>query len=97
MEDEPLLLLPPPGRVLWCRYAHSEAELRPRPDNTWDPTSERVKKAAKKSGEEEECAGIDEVMMTEALDYDEDGEGEGGDGLGSDLALSKCLVHLPRN
>ncbi|KAM5584089.1 zinc finger CCCH domain-containing protein 24 [Rosa sericea] len=83
------------GHGSGCRYAHSEAELRPRPDNTWDPTSERVKKAAKKSGEEEkECAGIDEVMMTEALDFDEDGEGEG---LGSDPALSKCLVHLPRN
>lgn len=30
-----------------CRYAHGEEELRPRPDNTWDPTSERVKKVAK--------------------------------------------------
>ncbi|KAI7729708.1 hypothetical protein M8C21_012386 [Ambrosia artemisiifolia] len=27
-----------------CRYAHGEAELRIRPDNTWDPTSEKAKK-----------------------------------------------------
>uniref|UniRef100_A0A803PWQ0 C3H1-type domain-containing protein n=1 Tax=Cannabis sativa TaxID=3483 RepID=A0A803PWQ0_CANSA len=27
-----------------CRYAHGEEELRQRPDNTWDPTSERAKK-----------------------------------------------------
>ncbi|KAF9675216.1 hypothetical protein SADUNF_Sadunf09G0009100 [Salix dunnii] len=30
-----------------CKYAHGEEELRPRPDNTWDPTSERAKKAFK--------------------------------------------------
>ncbi|XP_050370033.1 zinc finger CCCH domain-containing protein 24 [Argentina anserina] len=78
-----------------CRYAHSEEELRPRPDNSWDPTSERAKKAAKKVEEGRECDAVDEVMMTEALDgEDEDGEGEG---FGSDLSLSKCLVHLPRN
>ncbi|XP_004295024.1 PREDICTED: zinc finger CCCH domain-containing protein 24 [Fragaria vesca subsp. vesca] len=81
------------GHGAGCRYAHSEAELRPRPDNTWDPTSERAKKAS--CEEEKECAAIDDVMMTEALeDDDEDGE---GDGFGSDPALSKCLVHLPRN
>jgi tRNA (uracil-5-)-methyltransferase len=89
------------GHGSGCRYAHSEAELRPRPDNTWDPTSERAKKAAKKSGEDKECAAWDDVMMTEALDDDEDGDGDGdgdgGDGFGSDPALSKCLVHLPRN
>ncbi|KAL6510907.1 hypothetical protein OROGR_022031 [Orobanche gracilis] len=75
-----------------CRYAHSEAELRPRPDNTWDPTSERAKKMAKtdekeKDDEEEDATGEEGgVMMTEAL---EDGEDESSSG------LSKCLVNLP--
>jgi len=70
-----------------CRYAHGEEELRPRPDNTWDPTSERAKKALKtETGEK--CAVSEDVMMTEAV--------VDGDDCGSDQALSKCLVHLPR-
>ncbi|KAB5540683.1 hypothetical protein DKX38_013657 [Salix brachista] len=75
-----------------CKYAHGEEELRPRPDNTWDPTSERAKKAIKldttnnnDSKEEDE-----EIMMT---DIAADGDGD-GDCL--DAGLSKCLVHLPR-
>ncbi|KAM0996557.1 hypothetical protein ACFX2I_006510 [Malus domestica] len=75
-----------------CRYAHGEAELRPRPDNTWDPTSERAKKQ-KLEEEIEECVALDNVMMTEAIDED----GDGGDAGGLDPELSKCLVHLPRN
>ncbi|EOY34334.1 Zinc finger family protein isoform 1 [Theobroma cacao] len=79
-----------------CRYAHGEEELRPRPDNTWDPTSERAKKAMKGENGEKLAAKEeeeDEVMMTEMVMDDEDGEGgeEGGD-----PQLSKCLVHLPR-
>lgn len=68
-----------------CRYAHGEAELRPRPDNTWDPTSERVKKILKEENGEE-SKGVEErdVMMTDAL------EGDDLDG-----ALAKCLVNLP--
>jgi len=70
-----------------CRYAHGEEELRPRPDNTWDPTSERAKKALKtETGEK--CAVSEDVMMTEAVVDDDD--------YGSNHALSKCLVHLPR-
>ncbi|XP_075490786.1 zinc finger CCCH domain-containing protein 24 isoform X1 [Primulina tabacum] len=70
-----------------CRYAHGEAELRPRPDNSWDPTSERAKKIARtetNGGEKEEEAG--NVMMTEAL------EAEGEE---NSSGLSKCLVNLP--
>ncbi|XP_075093368.1 zinc finger CCCH domain-containing protein 24 isoform X2 [Nicotiana tabacum] len=76
-----------------CRYAHGESELRPRPDNTWDPTSERAKKIAKKDDdgdksenkEEEKC---NDVMMTEALDNEEECSSSG-------TGLSKCLVNLP--
>ncbi|KAM1277199.1 hypothetical protein ACFX13_030335 [Malus domestica] len=70
-----------------CRYAHGEAELRPRPDNTWDPTSERAKKQ-KLEEEIEECMALDNVMMTEAVDDDGDG---GSDAGGLDPELSKCL------
>ncbi|BFG34407.1 hypothetical protein CerSpe_206810 [Prunus speciosa] len=81
-----------------CRYAHGEAELRPRPDNTWDPTSERAKKQKLEEEEGDQCAAPDNVMMTEAIDDDDDGDGNGdGDGGGLDPELSKCLVHLPRN
>ncbi|XP_070675056.1 zinc finger CCCH domain-containing protein 24 isoform X3 [Malus domestica] len=76
-----------------CRYAHGEAELRARPDNTWDPTSERAKKQ-KLEEKIEECMALDNVMMTEAVDDDGDG---GSDAGGLDPELSKCLVHLPRN
>lgn len=68
-----------------CRYAHGEEELRLRPDNTWDPTSERAKKTMKSSedGHQSEVSG--EVMMTEVMDGDDE------------TGLSKCLVHIPRN
>ncbi|KAL0460204.1 UNVERIFIED_CONTAM: Zinc finger CCCH domain-containing protein 24 [Sesamum latifolium] len=70
-----------------CRYAHGEAELRPRPDNTWDPTSERAKKMARtEEKEKEEEAEDGGVMMTDALDV----EGEE-----SSSGLSKCFVNLP--
>ncbi|KNA11490.1 hypothetical protein SOVF_134740 [Spinacia oleracea] len=67
-----------------CRFAHNEEELRPRPDGSWDPTSQRAKK-----GDAEEEEGVDEeeekvVMMTEVLADS------------SDPQLSKCLIHLPR-
>lgn len=31
-----------------CKFAHGESELQMRPDGTWDPTSERCKKAVEK-------------------------------------------------
>ncbi|KAM6578868.1 hypothetical protein CsatB_030705 [Cannabis sativa] len=86
-----------------CRYAHGEEELRQRPDNTWDPTSERAKKVQKKSEDEEKpvaSVSNEVIMMTETVggDEDEDGDADGdGDGVGLDPVLSKCLVHLPRN
>ncbi|GMN24736.1 hypothetical protein TIFTF001_000677 [Ficus carica] len=72
-----------------CRYAHGEDELRPRPDNSWDPTSERAKKLTKLFEVGDKCAPNDDVMMTEDVVTDEDGED--GDGAVSDPGLSKCL------
>ena len=74
-----------------CRYAHGEEELRPRPDNTWDPTSDRAKKAMKlETGEK--CIVSESVMMTEVIVDEEDAN----DNDGSNQAFTKCLVHLPR-
>ncbi|KAF1001398.1 hypothetical protein AG4045_006409 [Apium graveolens] len=68
-----------------CRYAHSEEELRQRPDNTWDPTSERGKKMKNENGESVEVKrGGDEVLNTETI-------GE----CCSDDVLQKCFVNLP--
>ncbi|XP_044468437.1 zinc finger CCCH domain-containing protein 24 isoform X1 [Mangifera indica] len=74
-----------------CRYAHGEEELRPRPDNTWDPTSQRAKKAKQsENGEKRQVKEeAEDVMMTEVV---VDGDAGGGE----DSELSKCLVHLPR-
>ncbi|XP_019166556.1 PREDICTED: zinc finger CCCH domain-containing protein 24 [Ipomoea nil] len=75
-----------------CRYAHGEAELRPRPDNSWDPTSERAKKMARKADEDVDTADVkeekgNEVMMTEAFAEEE--------GFSSGSKLAKCFVNLP--
>lgn len=71
-----------------CRYAHGEEELRIRPDKSWDPTSERAKKAQKlENGDKCEVKEDEDVMMTEML---EDGDGS------EDSGLRKCLVNLPR-
>lgn len=74
-----------------CRFAHNEEELRPRPDGSWDPTSQRAKRGEEKEkekedGEEDGGDGEEErsVMMTEVL-------ADSGD-----PQLSKCLIHLPR-
>ncbi|CAE6017936.1 unnamed protein product [Arabidopsis arenosa] len=79
-----------------CKYAHGEAELRMKPDNTWDPTSERGKKAKAMKMTEQEEKEDDEVLFTEQMMESIDGD-EGGGGSVSvvDLSLSKCLVHLP--
>ncbi|KAK2987754.1 hypothetical protein RJ640_016349, partial [Escallonia rubra] len=75
-----------------CRYAHGEAELRPRPDRTWDPTSERAKKLLKSdNGDRLEPGPVskregDEVMMTEAV---------AEESCSLDSKLDKCLVNLP--
>ncbi|KAL3518373.1 hypothetical protein ACH5RR_020962 [Cinchona calisaya] len=75
-----------------CRYAHGESELRPRPDNTWDPTSERAKKMARKDEGEKE--GGNDVMMTEAFSDGEEGGGSSAVAA-AEGGLSKCLVNLP--
>ncbi|CAH8264014.1 unnamed protein product [Arabidopsis lyrata] len=79
-----------------CKYAHGEAELRMKPDNTWDPTSERGKKVKAMKLSEQEEKEDDEVLFTEQMMESIDGD-EGGGGSVSvvDLSLSKCLVHLP--
>lgn len=40
-----------------CKYAHGESELQPRPDGTWDPTSERGKNPV--AVEKEEDTGVE--------------------------------------
>ncbi|TKW02898.1 hypothetical protein SEVIR_7G032500v4 [Setaria viridis] len=54
-----------------CRYAHTEEELRPRPDGTWDPTSDRAKKlrkvAAEAQEETEEEVTVDEQSLDKCL------------------------------
>ncbi|XP_031122709.1 zinc finger CCCH domain-containing protein 24 [Ipomoea triloba] len=75
-----------------CRYAHGEAELRPRPDNSWDPTSDWAKKMARKADEDADTADVEEekgneVMMTEAFAEEE--------GFSSGSELAKCFVNLP--
>nr|GMD29442.1 zinc finger CCCH domain-containing protein 24 [Ipomoea batatas] len=75
-----------------CRYAHGEAELRPRPDNSWDPSSDRAKKMARKADEDADTDDVEEekgneVMMTEAFAEEE--------GFSSGSELAKCFVNLP--
>ncbi|XP_050213040.1 zinc finger CCCH domain-containing protein 24 [Mercurialis annua] len=72
-----------------CKYAHGEEELRVRPDNTWDPTSQRVRKDVFLELEIDDTDIIpnEEVMMTEMI---------GAEGGCLNPELSKCLVHLPR-
>uniref|UniRef100_A0A0E0D9W8 C3H1-type domain-containing protein n=1 Tax=Oryza meridionalis TaxID=40149 RepID=A0A0E0D9W8_9ORYZ len=52
-----------------CRYAHSEDELRPRPDGTWDPTSDRAKKLRKVAANEveEEVVTVDDKALDKCL------------------------------
>ncbi|KAH9288297.1 hypothetical protein KI387_032414, partial [Taxus chinensis] len=63
-------------------YAHGEQELRPRPDNSWDPTSERAKKL-KRESELELCPSEDPEGLSKVTE-------------GSTESLSKCVVNLPR-
>lgn len=65
-----------------CRYAHGEAELRPRPDKTWDPTSNKAKEMEKaKANEKQKEEEIEDEEQYLALD---------------ESSLDKCLVGLPR-
>ncbi|CAL5018699.1 unnamed protein product [Urochloa decumbens] len=51
-----------------CRYAHTEEELRPRPDGTWDPTSDRAKKLRKVAAEAQEEAEEEVTLDEQSLD-----------------------------
>jgi tRNA (uracil-5-)-methyltransferase len=51
-----------------CRYAHTEEELRPRPDGTWDPTSDRAKELRKVAAEAQEEAEEEVTMDEQSLD-----------------------------
>jgi tRNA (uracil-5-)-methyltransferase len=50
-----------------CRYAHTEEELRPRPDRTWDPTSDRAKKLRKIALEAQEEVTLDDQSLDKCL------------------------------
>jgi hypothetical protein len=71
-----------------CRYAHGESELQPRPDGTWDPTSERAKSflATQKQHEQQDAAGAGgiKVMMGSQPSS------------ATTTLLQKCIVHVPR-
>ncbi|KAG9445578.1 hypothetical protein H6P81_011706 [Aristolochia fimbriata] len=70
-----------------CRYAHGEPELRPRPDNSWDPTSERAKKLQKsETGDKIELPVDAREDVIPSLGIGEESV---------DAALDRCLVHLP--
>ncbi|ONM19095.1 Zinc finger CCCH domain-containing protein 24 [Zea mays] len=51
-----------------CRYAHTEEELRPRPDGTWDPTSDRAKELRKVAAEAQEEAEEEVTVDEQSLD-----------------------------
>ncbi|KAJ1269789.1 hypothetical protein BS78_06G004200 [Paspalum vaginatum] len=51
-----------------CRYAHTEEELRQRPDGTWDPTSDRAKKLRKVSEEAQQEAEEEITVDEQSLD-----------------------------
>ncbi|PKU68285.1 Zinc finger CCCH domain-containing protein 24 [Dendrobium catenatum] len=74
----------PPGGVCRhgdaCCFAHGEAELRPHPDNSWDPTSERAKKLLKTNDG-------DAISSLTAEDEDAAIDLSG---------LDKCLIGLPK-
>ncbi|KAJ3679796.1 hypothetical protein LUZ60_016074 [Juncus effusus] len=55
-----------------CRFAHGEAELRPKPDNSWDPTSDKGKsvnnkRRAEREQQEEEKVTIDESSLDKCV------------------------------
>ncbi|THU67023.1 hypothetical protein C4D60_Mb05t20300 [Musa balbisiana] len=64
-----------------CRYAHGEAELRIRPDNTWDPTSERAKKLLRASNNGDDAKAESLEAEDPTVDV---------------TSLDKCLIGLPR-
>ncbi|XP_020592356.1 zinc finger CCCH domain-containing protein 24 [Phalaenopsis equestris] len=75
----------PPGGICRhgddCRYAHGEAELRPRPDKSWDPTSERAKKLIK-ANDGDNVSSVTEEYEYATVDLNR---------------LDKCLIGLPKS
>ncbi|KAH1111710.1 hypothetical protein GYH30_010171 [Glycine max] len=71
-----------------CRYVHDKEKLCLHPNNTWDLTIERTKKALKTEAGEKRAIS-EEVMMTEAAIDDDNND------CGTNHTLSKCLVDLP--
>jgi len=71
-----------------CRYAHGESELQPRPDGTWDPTSERAKSflATQKQHEQQDAAGAGGVKVMMGSQPSS----------ATTTLLQKCIVHVPR-
>lgn len=74
----------PPGGVCRhgdaCRFAHGEAELLPRRDDSWDPTSERAKKLLK-TNDGDAVASVTEKDEDAAVDL---------------TSLDKCLISFPK-
>lgn len=72
-----------------CRYAHGEQELQPRPDGSWDPTSDRAKRI---KAEQDMMARMTMVNSAKVeTGSREDGEGK----LGSDT-VREYTLSLPR-
>ncbi|CAM6096069.1 unnamed protein product [Calypogeia fissa] len=77
-----------------CRYAHGEEELKPRPDGSWDPTSERAKalllqKSAVSPAADPDAA--EEVPTAPVKATVREGTEES-----TVNPLSKCIIHVPR-
>ncbi|KAL2613299.1 hypothetical protein R1flu_024991 [Riccia fluitans] len=68
-----------------CRYAHGEAELKPRPDGTWDPTSDTAKSLARDAETTNEVKLVAPVTTAEEADFDS-----------VETAIKKCLQPVHR-
>eukprot|EP00252_Welwitschia_mirabilis_P019761 TRINITY_DN4669_c0_g1_i1.p1 TRINITY_DN4669_c0_g1~~TRINITY_DN4669_c0_g1_i1.p1 ORF type:complete len:896 (-),score=180.11 TRINITY_DN4669_c0_g1_i1:168-2708(-) len=77
-----------------CKYAHGEAELRPRPDNTWDPTSLRAKKA--KTNSNSSPIHCDEQHRESILCNSNDLNTTPEHADTGAAQLQKCVIHLPK-
>ncbi|KAL3679740.1 hypothetical protein R1sor_022696 [Riccia sorocarpa] len=68
-----------------CRYAHGEAELKPRPDGTWDPTSDTAKALARDVEAPDEVKVVAPISTAEESEYDS-----------TEAGIKKCLQPVHR-
>lgn len=78
-----------------CRYAHGEEELQPRPDGSWDPTSERAKALLLQQSAALPAEGVAEGAVEVPAAPVNAPVSEGAEDSGAN-PLSKCIVHVPR-